>query len=116
MTVNILGVPYEIIIGSEDDYPQLENCTGYTETLSKKIVVQSVEGLVGDPRCLQRIDIFQKSTIRHEIIHAFLYESGLDGNSEWATNEEIVDWIALQSPKMTKAFTDAGADTAINNG
>lgn len=29
-----------------------------------------------------------------------LHESGLSSNSEWAMNEEIVDWIALQLPKI----------------
>ena len=46
--------------------------------------------------------------LRHEIVHAFLYESGLDVSSEWARNEEIVDWIALQTPKLQKAFEEAG--------
>ena len=36
----------------------------------------------------------------HEIVHAFLHESGLSSNSEWAMNEEIADWIALQLPKI----------------
>lgn len=29
------------------------------------------------------------------------------GSSEWAKNEEIVDWIALQFPKLLKAFKEA---------
>ena len=40
-------------------------------------------------------DNYTKSCLRHEIAHAFLHESGLSSNSEWAMNEEIVDWIAL---------------------
>lgn len=46
--------------------------------------------------------------VRHEIVHAFLKESGLDCNSDWARNEEIVDWIALQGPKIMAAWTEAG--------
>ena len=42
--------------------------------------------------------------LRHEIIHAFLFESGLECNSlktyNWAENEEMVDWFAIQSPKI----------------
>ena len=42
------------------------------------------------------------------IIHAFLLESGLDSNSNsadsWAVNEEMVDWFAIQSPKIFKLF------------
>lgn len=54
-----------------------------------------------------------KIRFRHEIMHAFLYESGLDGQSCnvdcWAKNEEMIDWFALQSKKIFKAFKKAGA-------
>lgn len=38
----------------------------------------------------------------------FLFESGLDSES-WGRNEEIVDWIANQFPKMMKAFDEVNA-------
>jgi hypothetical protein len=41
--------------------------------------------------------------MRHELIHAFLFESGLDCCS-WADKEEIVDWIAIQFPKLQNVF------------
>ncbi|MFD1464645.1 hypothetical protein ACFQ4L_00875 [Lapidilactobacillus mulanensis] len=41
---------------------------------------------------------------RHELIHAFLCESGLAENSDWAQNEEVVDWIARQFPKLFETF------------
>ena len=51
-----------------------------------------------------------KQTIRHEIIHAFFYESGLDNCSDasgpWAINEEMVDWFAIQGPKIFKLWKD----------
>jgi hypothetical protein len=54
-------------------------------------------------------DIIKKNT-RHEIIHAFLFESGLNmdsrSSSAWATNEEMVDWMAIQFPKMNKLFQE----------
>ena len=48
-------------------------------------------------------------SIRHEVVHAFLEESGLSDCSlrpemAWARNEEMVDWIAIQFPKMLEAF------------
>ena len=40
----------------------------------------------------------------HELVHAFLYESGLSINSlspsGWASNEEMTDWMAIQGPKL----------------
>lgn len=46
---------------------------------------------------------------RHEIIHAFLFESGLAENSEWAQNEEMVDFFAIQFPKLMEVFKNADA-------
>ena len=53
--------------------------------------------------------------LRHEILHSFLYESGLDANSfelndgdAWALNEEMVDWFAIQSPKIFKVYKEVG--------
>jgi hypothetical protein len=50
-------------------------------------------------------------TLRHEIIHAFLNESGLQCSANpcdgsWARNEEMVDWFAIQSPKIYKVFAE----------
>ena len=47
------------------------------------------------------------NTITHEIIHCYLEESGLGDNSGvynygWAVNEEMVDWFAIQWPKIAK--------------
>ena len=58
---------------------------------------------------------FAKKTLKHEIVHAFIFESGLHNNarilpkSSWAKNEEIIDWIALQGEKIYKAWKEAGA-------
>jgi hypothetical protein len=53
-------------------------------------------------------------TLRHEIIHCFLHESGVWGSSSgadsWAMNEEMVDWIAMQFPKILKVFKQLGCE------
>lgn len=49
--------------------------------------------------------------ITDEIIHAFLYESGMWNNSGstncWGMDETITDWIAIQSPKLFRTFKEA---------
>lgn len=51
--------------------------------------------------------------MRHEIIHAFLAESGLQANYEhyrqFGHDETLVDWMAIQFPKIYKAFREADA-------
>lgn len=56
-----------------------------------------------DPMSKQDIQKYKNQVVRHEVVHAFLFESGL-GNDSWAANEEIVDWIAAMFPKLKDAF------------
>ncbi len=44
--------------------------------------------------------------LRHEVIHAFFSESGLD---DYSSNEELVNWIAIQFPKMLQVFKEIEA-------
>lgn len=106
MKINILGIEYTIIAdATENEYPKLSNLLGYTDFSVKQIVVRKLEP---DNESLEDLKVCEKNTLKHEIIHAFLFESGLDSNS-WARNEEIVDWIALQSEKMLSTFMKVGA-------
>lgn len=108
MKVNILGTDYEIIRKKEVDEPKLEDADGFCDTSIKQIVVEIFEK---EPMSIEDLCYYAKKVMRHEIIHAFIYESGLWNNSGdvkgWAVNEEMVDWIAIQFPKMLKAFQEA---------
>lgn len=106
MKVNILGVNYEIVLQSKSENPKLENAYGICETYSKKIVIDSEIGTDGNKDNLENIEAFRRKVVRHEIIHAFFHESGLSVNSDYAMNEELVDWIAFQFPKMFKVFAE----------
>ena len=100
MTVNVLGIKYTIKESNKVDDLNLENNDGYCDTSTKIIVIDTFKD---SPGSLEDLEQYRKQVIRHELIHAFLYESGLDGNS-WARNEEIVDWVALQFPKLLEVF------------
>lgn len=102
MIINILGTEYVLIKSNSISDPKLAHNDGYCDHVMKTIVIdtfQETELSVGD------LAEYEKQVIRHELIHAFLYESGLSDCS-WAKNEEIVDWIALQFPKMMKVFEE----------
>lgn len=109
MKVNILGTEYTIITeAKESEYSTLEDCDGYTDSSIKQIVVRKMESYKGS---LEDLKMYERKVLRHEIVHAFLYESGLDSNC-WAKNEEIVDWIAIQVEKMIDTFKKVNA---LNN-
>lgn len=106
--INILGTEYEILIQSEDDNPKLKESVGLCEHYSKKIILSSLDEAKTDVMCVDNLPEFEKKVLRHEVIHAFLGESGLRGCSDWAENEEMVDFFAIQIPKIAKAFEQLG--------
>ena len=110
--VRILGTEYQIRF---DDFnsPELEgkNRSGYTYFDEKLIVCENLdtdEDWKSESEAAKSSR--QKTILRHEIFHAFLYESGIAHNSigvnAWATNEEMIDWFAIQSPKIYKVFAE----------
>lgn len=108
MTINILGAKWNIIEKSVKQDKLLENADGYCDWTTKTIVVErEMEGSLGN------MDCYVNKVKRHEIVHAFMFESGLaecSGNVEsWATNEAMVDWIARQGVKLYQAWQDAKA-------
>ena len=116
MSVNILGQQYEIVVKKYDDDPAFarDGISGWCDTIEKELVVCDMSTYKGyENESAGTIDGVQKETARHEIVHAFLYESGLHTNTceidGWATNEEMVDWIAIQGPKIYKAWKEAEA-------
>lgn len=110
LNVDILGTRYTIRKGvTEKEIPGLSTSDATTDWSSKIIYIREYRKSSG----LEDFKMYEKSVIRHEVVHAFLYESGLDSCSErfdegWAVNEEMVDWIAIQFPKICKVFEQLG--------
>lgn len=111
-TVNILGTEYTIRYDRADDKELApKDRAGYCYYHKKLIVI---EDLNTDEDWKDEEDLpkeeYRKELLRHEITHAFMYESGLGQNSAdisaWATNEEMIDWFAKQSPKIFKVFQE----------
>lgn len=109
-TVDVLGVTYGIYMGvmPEED-KLLDDCDGYHDKTVKRIVVI---GKV-DEANLSDWSHYEKQILRHELIHAFLHESGIDGSFKWDNGNEhpegLVSWMSIQFPKMLKAFQEVGA-------
>ena len=104
--VNILGTEYTIEIKKKEEDKWLNNIDGYCDKTSKKIVVAAED----EDNQLEIYSEYLKKITRHEIIHAFLFESGLHENFEhkkWGHDETVIDWIACQFPKMLQVFKEA---------
>lgn len=107
-TVEILGTLYTIRF----DVPDEKLPKGADGCMDQSVHQIKIAKFESDRDSLMDIDEYRKQVLRHEIVHAFLYESGLWTNSgiseAWGRDETITDWIAIQSPKIFKAFKEAG--------
>ena len=108
-TVSVLGEEYTIHYLNPEDDATLNHCQGYTDESTRKIVVRRDLADHDDPMNVSDWSAIRKATTRHEIVHAFFFESGLGCESDYAQNEELVDWIARQGPKLYRAWAEAGA-------
>lgn len=100
-TVSILGTDYAIV-----EKP-LEGCDGYCDSTTKEIAVTTKK----DSHDMGDFENYRKKTFRHEVIHAYHFESGLSENFEnkqYGFSETLVDWFAYQSPKIFKTFEELG--------
>lgn len=117
MKVNVLGTEYEIIVKAYDEEKSFKErgIDGYCDFYSKIIVICDLKtDEHWNDETQETRDISMKQSLRHEIVHAFLAESGLTSNAfipqhSWAINEEMVDWIALQGTKIYQAWKESDA-------
>lgn len=100
--VDILGTRWAVVsenFGNKD-------FDGLTDFTTRTIKVRNDN--------VQEFDNFKelyKRTVRHEVLHAFMIESGLDSNfnhPEYGHDEIFVDWVAIQFPKILVAYSKLG--------
>lgn len=103
--INILGTEYDFKITTDKEDATLINNDGYCDVY-KKIIVFESEYNQNDQSSIKDFEALKKRVKRHEIIHAYLAESGL---MDFTENEQLVDWIAWQFPKLLKTFTEIDA-------
>ena len=113
--VNILGEKYTIEIKKYSDDKDFEklNCDGYCDSVLKKISICDMHTFPGFDNASEKLIILEeKHILRHELVHAFLNESGLRGSAlnysgAWALNEEMIDWFATQGERIYKSWSEA---------
>nr|DAG65381.1 MAG TPA: peptidase [Caudoviricetes sp.] len=103
--INILGTEYTAELIDENKDVKFKEADGYVDPSVHLIRVALFEPT---STTVSNIVVYLKNVMRHEIIHAYLFESGLAECSHmaenWATNEEMVDFIARQFPKMKRTM------------
>lgn len=97
--INVLGTTYFVGASRVNKDNNLVNTDAYCDHSTKRIVINNdyIEGAtIGNP------EYYMKKVLRHEVIHAFMYESGLDVCATFDDGhfEQMVDWIAIQHEKL----------------
>lgn len=112
LDLDILGTHYMIRLRTPEQDKTLKECSGYCDHTTHEIVIEAQTEKSYD--CVKEYPAYQRRVLRHEIIHAFLFESGLGGDATYQQDGEthpelIVDWFARQAPKIYAAYQAAGA-------
>lgn len=104
--VNVLGTVYDVeLLDEQDELMKAMNYGGYTDFSIKTIKI--LKNIKDDVTKQEDNIKCQNNILRHELIHAFLYECGIDSGMQFH-NEECVDFFAMQFSKLAKIFEDAG--------
>lgn len=121
-TVKIMGIDYSVIFVDNEieGYPNLCGlCLGEFKRIY--VVKEKTSKYLSMTDCIESLT----QTCKHELIHAFLYMSGLHASSletdHWALNEEMIDWFAIQWDYINDAvrelsqFINDNSDRLITN-
>lgn len=108
--ISVLGTDYTLRCVDSKDMPSwfFENCKGNCDHTVKVITVEDLVKRKEDYKdTLGDLETVTNQAVRHELIHAFMRESGLGDESD--IDEVMIDWFALQAPKLFEAFCQAKA-------
>lgn len=118
MKVNVLGTTYTLEEHTLEEDKRLYNKDGYFDyTTNECVVIKEIPKDREYPDEFNEVGDFEKyksKVKRHELIHAFLKESGV-GDTYWGSSEDMVNWLAEQFPKMASAFLKANCLDADGN-
>ena len=100
--VVVLGQVYKVSYKKKVKYCQQYSCSGVTDGVEKTIKVQKSDSPEYDMKVL-----------RHEVLHAFAFESGFFGSQhvrpmDETHDEQVIDWMAVQAPKIIAVWEELG--------
>ena len=112
--LTIQGEKWKIIFTTQNKDKGLAEKSGYTDHSVNKIAIEVTALLrINTPEYCENPDEYILCTIRHEIIHAFLFTCGLSYSTvttPWAMNEEMIDFFACNNNKLQEIYKKAESE------
>ncbi|MBP5718430.1 MAG: hypothetical protein J6X53_05565 [Abditibacteriota bacterium] len=121
-SLTILGTEYAVELKAygDDPYFKAHDCCGYCDAMCHRIVVcdtHTYPDEMGEAWAIESEEFHEKTmkaTLRHEIVHAYFDESGLQDcaaqyDGPYTKFEELIDWVAIQGPKIYQTWKEADA-------
>lgn len=108
--VNILGENYTVNLNTPREV--LTDCDGECSRYDKRISMVDIDEIFDGGGTPNSRRTRYAEGLRHEVIHAFLEESGLDNYSE---DEQLVQWLAIQFPKILNVFDQLNEKEEVYN-
>lgn len=108
--LNILGSKWKLKVVPRHLDPMFATVDGYTDRSTRTMYVADDGTNTMDD--LKDWTAYQKVVKRHEIIHAYMFESGLAQDMyhpSYGHCEQDIDFFAIQFPKMLGVFEKAEA-------
>lgn len=99
--INVLGQDYYVDTACEELKKTEKD--GLCYVYDKKIEVRPVQSMLNDADSMDLKEKRYEEVVRHELVHALFFESGLDS---YSMDEILVNWIATQVPKINKAVDE----------
>ena len=112
--IDVLGETYTVYAVKKEERPSLfaDERVGYCDRAVKEIVVENFPDEEGYPcrteKTVKNQEFMLNEVLRHELTHAFFGECGVGSDMDFS-DEMLVDWIALQAPKLMRLFCKAKA-------
>lgn len=95
---NVLGTPYEVLLGNRDEINMSDENMGECRVYSKKILVCTEKGDCTD----EELEVRVQEIIAHEFFHAYANEAGLDLDSD--TEEMVATFFMKTWRKMSDSI------------
>ena len=101
--IEILGTVYQLLV--DDGGMDQQNADGVCWCYGKKIQVRPPEKMLCQDDDLEAKNSRYREVLRHELIHACLFEAGL---GDYCDDETLVDWLAKMFPRLAELFEEEG--------